>query len=124
VIVLPAAIGSRSGFVEVQKGVDTPLSWAARTSRAENGVSVVTMADAFARVPNGVPFIVKIDIEGFESDLFSTNIEWLNDVYMVIIEPHDWMFPGMKSSRHFQVAMARHDFEVFISGENLVYVRG
>ena len=81
------------------------------------------MTDAFAKVANGVPFIVKIDIEGFESDLFSTNVGWLDDVYMVIIEPHDWMLPGMKSSRSFQVAMGQHDFDIFVLGENLIYVR-
>src|SRR5262249_3245540 len=68
-IVLAAAIGARSGFVEVKKEKDR-LSWTSRTTRAESGVPVVTMTDAFAKVANGVPFIVKIDIEGFESDLF------------------------------------------------------
>jgi len=81
------------------------------------------MADAFAKVAGGIPFIAKIDIEGFESDLFSANVEWLNDVSMVIIEPHDWMLPGKKTSRSFQAAMGRHDFEIFISGENLIYIR-
>jgi len=121
-IVLAAAIGARSGFVEVKKEKDR-LNWTSRTTRAESGIPVVTMTDAFAKVANGVPFIVKIDIEGFESDLFSTNVGWLNDVYMVIIEPHDWMLPGMKSSRSFQVAMGQHDFDIFVLGENLIYVR-
>ena len=119
-IAVAAAIGSEPGFVEVK---NESLSWAARTTRAKNGVPVITMAEAFASVKDGVPYIAKIDIEGFESDLFSANVEWLNEVYMVIIEPHDWMLPGMKSSRSFQSAISRHEFEIFISGENLIYVR-
>jgi FkbM family methyltransferase len=118
--VLAAAIGGRSGFVEVKKDA---LSWAAQTTRSESGVPIVTMAQAFAKVADGIPFIAKIDIEGFESDLFSANVEWLKDVYTVIIEPHDWMLPGKKTSQSFQAALGRHDFEIFISGENLIYVR-
>jgi FkbM family methyltransferase len=120
ITVLAAAIGSRPGFVQVR---NHRFSWAARTERAESGVPVVTMANAFAAAPECVPFIVKIDIEGFESDLFLDNVDWLSEVYMIIIEPHDWIMPGKKTSQSLQVAMGRCDFEIFISGENLVYVR-
>src|SRR5262249_29903549 len=48
-IVLAAAIGARSGFVEVKKEKDR-LNWTSRTTRAESGVPVVTMTDAFAKV--------------------------------------------------------------------------
>ena len=32
------------------------------------------------------PFMIKIDIEGFEDDLFSINTEWLDEFYIMIIE--------------------------------------
>jgi hypothetical protein len=81
------------------------------------------MANAFARVRDGTPFIAKIDIEGFESDLFAENTDWLKEVYMVVIEPHDWLMPGERTSRAFQVVMSRFEFEIFVSGDNLIYVR-
>jgi FkbM family methyltransferase len=118
--VLPAAIGSTEGFVAVQ---NDGLGWAARTIRAESGTPIITMASAFRSVKNGHPFIAKIDIEGFEKDLFSKNLEWLNDVHVVYIEPHDWMLPGQMTSQTFQHAFGQHDFEIFIVGENLVFVR-
>jgi FkbM family methyltransferase len=119
VSVFEAAIGSESGFVSIEsKG----LAWAAQTARTGSGIPIVTMKDVFSSVPSGCPFIAKIDIEGFESDLFSKNLEWLNDVYVIYIEPHDFMLPGM-TSRTFQRAIASHEFELFIRGENLVYVR-
>src|SRR5262245_60750327 len=97
-IVLAAAIGARSGFVEVKKEKDS-LSWVSRTTRAESGVPVVTMTDAVAKVANGVPFIVKIDIEGFESDLFSTNVGWLDDVYpQLFVGAGDWRCERMTSA--------------------------
>jgi FkbM family methyltransferase len=124
VSLLNAAVGATSGFVTIQNDRQhTLLGWAARTNRAEQGVPIVTMADAFGTVDNGAPFIAKIDIEGFESDLFSCNTEWLNGVFVVYIEPHDWMLPRKMTSRTFQRALAALDFEIHISGENLLFVR-
>jgi FkbM family methyltransferase len=120
ITVVPAAIGGHPGFVRV---LNDGMGWAAKTVRANEGVPIITMPEAFVKVPNGVPFIAKVDIEGFESDLFAENIDWLNDLYMVVIEPHDYKFAGMKTSRSFQSAMANHDFEIFISGDSLIYMR-
>jgi FkbM family methyltransferase len=121
VAILPAAIGSHAGFVEVTR--DT-YGWGAKTKRSESGsVPTITMSDAFSHIRHGTPFIAKIDIEGFESEVFLDNLSWLDDIHMLLIEPHDWLFPGQRKSRSLQVAMASRDFEIFISGENLVYVR-
>lgn len=118
--IVPAAIGCRDGLVKIE---DHGQGWSTRTKRNGRGIPITTMANAFARVPNGVPFIAKIDVEGFESDLFAENTNWLNEVYMVAIEPHDWLLPGERTSRAFQVATGQSDFEIFVSGENLIYVR-
>jgi len=121
VSIVPAALGSHSGFVEVNAET---YSWGAKTKRSENGViPIITMSDAFSRVKAGTPFLAKIDIEGFESDLFADNLSWLDEVHMLIVEPHDWLFPGQRTSRSLQTAIASRDFEIFISGENLVYLR-
>ena len=45
------------------------------------------------------------------------------DVLVVFIEPHDWLMPGEGSSRSFQAAFGQRDFEIFVSGENIIYVR-
>ena len=120
VVVLDNPIGAVAGFAEVKSG---DLGWAATTQRAETGRPIVTMTEAFGKVPNGTPFIAKIDIEGFESDLFAANVEWLQAVFAVFIEPHDWMLPGAATSRNFQRVMGNSNFEIFINGENLLYVR-
>lgn len=117
---IAAAVGSEAGFASV---TNESHGWSATTERAAAGVPIMTMGDAFASVPDGVPFIAKVDVEGFESDLFSRNLDWLADVYVVFIEPHDWKSPGEMLSRTFQRAMAAHDFELYIMAGNLVYVR-
>jgi FkbM family methyltransferase len=114
-----AAIGATRGFVCVEKAE----GWASQTVRADEGVRVLSMKDCFDGVENGAPFFVKVDIEGFESDLFSKNSEWLAEVHAVFIEPHDWLFPGKFTSQTFQRAIAEYNFEIYINGENLIYVR-
>jgi hypothetical protein len=97
---------------------------ATRTVRSESGMQVTTFAELLASVPDAAPFFAKIDIEGFESDLFARDTGWIDDFHAIAVELHDWMLPGERSSGSFQAAMAAHtDFEVFLKGENLIYVR-
>ncbi len=124
VVVLEAAIGAKPGkvFVENPSGA----SWGIQTQRADvscDGVAIVPVSDLIKKVAGGRLFIVKIDIEGFELDLFSENTDWLDEPSLVIIEPHDWMLPGKKSSRGFQRAFAARDFDLLIHTENLLYFK-
>ncbi|MEH2515738.1 FkbM family methyltransferase [Bradyrhizobium sp. AZCC 1610] len=117
---IEAAIGSSPGFVSVKS---EGMGWATQTVRAENGLRIITMQEAFSTIKNGVPFIAKVDIEGFESDLFSDNTEWLAETTVVHIEPHDWMMPGKGTSLSFQKAIAAHSYELFLASEIITYVR-
>ena len=119
-VVMEAAARSEPGFVALQS---SDLGWASRTERAEQGLPIVTIEDAFAASGGGDPLLVKIDIEGFEADLFSTNLGWIDRSFAISVEPHDWMLPGKGTSLSFQKALAPHGFELFIKGENLLYVR-
>lgn len=74
------------------------------------------------------PFLIKIDIEGFEKNLFSSNYEWINDFKILIIEIHDWMLSGRHNSMNFINAIAEtmkdnKKRDLLISGENLISVR-
>lgn len=120
VSVMEAAVGSSAGFVSL---VPAEHAWAVQTERADEGCDIVTIDQAVATVPSGKLLIAKIDIEGFEGDLFENNLRWMDDVSVVYIEPHDWRFPGKGSSRSFQAAFGQRDFEIFLRGENLIYVR-
>lgn len=118
--VIEAAIGSRAGSVAlVTEGKGT---LAFQTTRNEAGAVPLATIDAItaANAQSCTPFLVKIDIEGFESDLFAENTEWVRDIAVLVIEPHDYMLPG--TSQNLQKVMARYDFDLLISSENLVYV--
>jgi FkbM family methyltransferase len=116
-----AAIGSVGGSITLSNPAGE--AWSPRSSRAENdeGIDIVTIEQLVASIPNGVLFIAKIDIEGFESDLFKHNLDWIEQAQAIIVEIHDWMLPGKRTSKPLQQAMGMRDFELVISGENLIY---
>ena len=68
--------------------------------------------------------IIKIDIEGFEEELFKKNIEWMDKFKIIIIELHDWMKPYNKKSYNFQRSMLKSKKfkDIVISGENLILI--
>jgi FkbM family methyltransferase len=121
VAVFEAAIGSAGGAITLTN--PNGQAWAPRTERSENGegIDVVTIPQLAASVANGALFIVKIDIEGFESDLFTSNLGWIDEAQVIIVEVHDWMLPGKGTSRALQQAMGTRNFEMVLSGENLIY---
>jgi FkbM family methyltransferase len=115
-----AAIGASPGHITL----DNPAqkAWSPRSERSDSGIPIVTMNELVKSVPDAELLIAKIDIEGFESDLFAANLQWLDRARVVIVEIHDWMLPGRKTSFSLQRAMADRPFEIMISGENLVYI--
>lgn len=119
-VVLEAAIGAERGHVALES---PGHSWAVRTERSDSGVPMVTVDDAYNASTGDTPFIVKVDIEGFEEDLFAVNTGWIEKAFAIFVEPHDWMIPERHTSRSFQAAMAKLPFKIYIRGENLLYVR-
>jgi FkbM family methyltransferase len=69
-------------------------------------------------MPSEKPFILKIDIEGGEDSLFSSNFSWINEFPLIIIELHDWMLPFKNISKNFYKAISSYDFDLIQYGEN------
>lgn len=63
--------------------------------------------------------LLKLDIEGSERELFSTNYEyWLPRTKIIVIELHDWMKEGC--SRSFFRAISNYRFKVSVYGGMLL----
>jgi FkbM family methyltransferase len=121
--VIEAAIGGRSGAGSVER---QDKSWSSQTRRSddEGGVPIVSVADILARSGRGAtPLIVKVDIEGFEADLFAEGTEWVASTAAIFIETHDWLFPGQRTSQAMQRAVMGQGFEILVRRENLLLVR-
>jgi FkbM family methyltransferase len=69
------------------------------------------------------PFIIKIDIEGSEHNLFSKNTEWIEKFPILIIELHDWMLPGTSNSQNFLKKISKLNRDFLYFGENIFSIK-
>lgn len=69
------------------------------------------------------PFIVKIDIEGGESDVFSKDTEWVDRFPILIIELHDWMYPSQSNSSSFIKCISKLNRDFVYIGENVFSIK-
>ncbi len=70
-----------------------------------------------------MPFLVKIDIEGFEADLFKENTEWVQKFPVLIVELHDWMLPRSANSQNFLKCVSSLDRDFVFRGENVFSIK-
>jgi FkbM family methyltransferase len=76
-----------------------------RTNGKDTGIEVriVSLATVMASKPESsfTPFLLKVDIEGAERTMFTASPDLLNQFPLIVMEPHDWMFPGEHTSAAF-----------------------
>jgi FkbM family methyltransferase len=94
-------------------------SWAHRVMPAASGVAAYTIEQLTG---GGAAFIVKIDVEGSEGALFRSNTEWVDRTDLVMVECHDWLFPGSKTSNAILRRLTSADFELLLNGENMMFL--
>jgi FkbM family methyltransferase len=114
-----AAVSSRRGRGYIANPRAEP--WAFQVEAGESGdIEFLTIADLLADAgPSAAPLIIKIDIEGFEKDLFAQNTEWVQLFPLLIIELHDWMLPREANSRNFLRVIADLDRDFVYHHENI-----
>ena len=75
------------------------------TTEADTGteVAMVSIPTLLSTKPASqyTPFILKVDIEGYEEYLFTGDTSSINLFPLIVMEPHDWMLPGKLSSLPF-----------------------
>lgn len=69
------------------------------------------------------PFILKVDIEGGEADLFDQHQAVLDRFPVIIVEPHDWLLPGDAVSRGFFRFHAAFERDFMFHAENVFSIR-
>jgi len=116
---LNAAIGSEKGFASISNCSGDNNAFRTVISKDPNSINIVSIDDIYSRNIDNIPFIIKIDIEGFEDNLFEKNTNWVKKTPLIIIEPHDWMLPGKGISRNFLKTICSQDRDFIIRGENI-----
>ena len=121
---IQAAIGSAAGHGKI---FDPGLGQNGyRIIEAGDGdLAIVAINDLINNYPleKFKPFMIKIDIEGFESDLFSKNTEWIERFPILIIELHDWMLPKSSNSNSFLKAISKENRDFIYFGENIFSIK-
>lgn len=82
-------------------------------------IKIESINSILAEYSEYVPFLIKIDIEGFERDLFSDNLEWIDKFPVLIIELHDWLFPREGQSLNFLREISKRNRDFVFIGENV-----
>jgi len=112
---------NKNGFLRIiNKGSD---KYAFMTMEVDEGepydVEVVTINEILRLSKHTEIDILKLDIEGAEKELFSSNYDcWLGKVNMIIIELHDSMKEGCSEAFYF--AVEKYGFEAETRGENVI----
>ena len=125
--ILNYAISSEQKIVQFDDTLEDNRSSNINPS-SEKKIHTKTIDDILDNYNDFEPFIVKIDIEGYEKDLFKNNYDWINKFDVLIIEIHDWMIPSKSISFNFFNAITesmKNNFkrDIIISGENLILVK-
>lgn len=90
-----AALWFRSGWVTIQNPGDASfLFHVAESEKAAHAIEAVTIPEILAGQHSKRIDILKLDIEGGETRLFSRDCEWLRWVRVIIAELHDQYVNG------------------------------
>ena len=118
IVPIRAAISDDVSYVTLSNETGRPWAW--KTEKSLVGeIETLTVASIREKYPDFVPFIIKIDIEGFEVDLLKTNNAWIDEFPLVVFEMHDWMNPWSGSGHSFLSALTRKKRDYLIIGENV-----
>jgi len=82
-----------------------------------------TIDELAHREPGNALLLVKVDIEGAESELFRQPAAWMDVVPAMILELHDWLLPGQGTSTNFFKRVAEQHFDIVLQGENILAFR-
>ena len=118
-----AAIGCKSGFVEIENTSVNSNAFRVNISKSSSSISMISINDILKKNKKYKLFIVKIDIEGFEKNLFSNNTNWINDTMLMIIELHDWMLPKKANSLNFLKSISKYNRDFIYKNENIFSIK-
>jgi FkbM family methyltransferase len=119
-----AGIGSVDGRAYLDKSSGCEMSF--RTTSEVRGIEIdlISIGSLLASKPSTAyaPFLLKIDIEGAEKNLFEGDTDSINRFPLIILEPHDWLMPGQHTSQEFFRFHAAAGREFCMKHENVASI--
>lgn len=124
---LQAGAGSREGRLRIVDPTSGKNAFTTMISDAPDAtidiVTVPKLLETYSVDKGFVPFIMKIDIEGAEAELFSAGTDWIDAFPIISIELHDWLYPGKKTALPFLRAIADRDRDFVYLDENIFSIK-
>jgi FkbM family methyltransferase len=118
IVPIAAGVSDRAARLTLQN--HDGASWAWQTVEDARGtVEAVTIDSVLARRPGCAPFIVKVDIEGHEAQLFHSNAEWAAATPLIVFEMHDWLFPWRGTGHAIFRCLTQRPRDFLMRGETI-----
>lgn len=118
VVPLQAAISDRNTRASLVNVKNEPWAW--QIQEGESGeISTVTIPALLQRCPDGMPLIVKFDIEGSEVELFRSDVAWVERTPLVVFELHDHLGGWRGTGHAVFVRLSEHRRDYMQRGENM-----
>lgn len=91
---------------------------------ADDGtIQAYTIDEICAMAGVTAPFLVKVDIEGAQKQLFSSNTAWVENTHLIVIELEDWLLPWQGTSQPFFKTLTQYPYEYLMAGDTLFCFR-
>jgi hypothetical protein len=101
-----AAISDRKTNILLFNVSDEPWAWETHED-SSGAASTLTVSDIISQNESGIPFIVKVNIEGYEVELFRSNLDWVSQTALVVYESHDRLFHWRGTAHAIQSVLCR-----------------
>ena len=117
---LHAAVGSEAGVYEIQ--IPDGNSWAYKVTKSQGEPPLLSIKTILEDDPpeTFTPFMIKIDIEGFEADLFSKATGWIDEFHFLMVDLHDSLRPNSATSSPFRRSISQYKIDIVPIGENML----
>jgi FkbM family methyltransferase len=118
IIPVNAAISDRPSRITLSNSSDAPWAW--QTQESTSGeIEALSIGSVIEGHKDHALMVVKVDIEGFETNLFRSDTSWVDNVPLIVFEIHDWMVPWSGSGHAFFSVLCRTKRDYVIKGENM-----
>ena len=118
--VICAAVGPSDGLGSVlDPGLGANAYRVVDTSYGDTRDTKIHSINSLLDKHSEIPFLIKIDIEGFESELFDRNVDWIDKFPVLMIELHDWLLPKQATTRNFLIEISKRDRDFVQVGGNI-----
>lgn len=122
---LPGALWTEKAWLRIQNPDSGAASFRVEAMPTEtpDAIESYTIDEIAAREPGASLFLVKLDIEGAQKELFARNNGWVERCPLIVIELDDWQMPWQATGQSFFACTSRVPFDYLINGENLMCFR-